>query len=217
MWQTCSALGITVGETTMIRRHWAFKISITGFVLIFVAACAVSTQVTRTSRSSIEQQLLVSSLERGFDRLNTEPLNGATVSVEFFGLTSDKDFAKEFLTAWLQAHQVQIVTEPRQAQVRLKVFAPVLAVDQAQSFVGAPSFTVPFLGITMPEIPLFRTVRHSGHVALETYFIDEDSGTLIEKGATAIGHSEYNDYTILILLHFTSTDLEKDKWDWGGF
>jgi hypothetical protein len=117
----------------------------------------------------------------------------------------------------LQAHQVQIVTEPRQTQVRLKVFAPVLAVDQAQSFVGAPSFTVPFLGITMPEIPLFRTIRHSGHVALETYFIDEDSGTLIEKGATAIGHSEYNDYTILILLHFTNTDLEKDKWDWGGF
>jgi hypothetical protein len=111
---------------------------------------------------------------------NTQRLNGATVSVEFFGLTSDKDFAKEFL-------------------------------------VGSPSFTVPFLGIMMPEIPLFRTVRHSGHVALETYFIDEDSGRLIEKGATAIGHSEYNDYTILILLHFTNTDLEKDKWDWGGF
>ena len=103
--------------------------------------------MTKTSRSSIEQQLLVSSLERGFDRLNTQRLNGASVSVEFFGLTPDKDFAKEFLIAWLQAHQVQIVTEPRQAQVRLKVFAPVLAVDQAQSFVGAPSFTVPFLGV----------------------------------------------------------------------
>jgi hypothetical protein len=37
----------------------------------------------------------------------------------------------------------------------------------------------------MPEIPLFRTVRHSGHAVLETYLIDEDSGTLIEKGATA--------------------------------
>ena len=99
----------------------------------------------------------MSSLERGFDRLNTQRLNGATVSVEFFGLTSDKDFAKEFLTAWLQTHQVQIVADPRQAQVRLKAFAPVLAVDQAQSFVGSPSFTVPFLGITMSEIPLFRT------------------------------------------------------------
>lgn len=185
-------------------------------MLIFLAACAVSTQVTKTSRSSIEQQLLVSSLERGFDRLNTQRLNGATVSIEFFGLT-DKDFAKEFLTAWLQTRQVQIVINPREAQVRLKVFAPVLAVDQAQSFVGSPSFTVPFLGITLPEIPLFRTVRHSGHTVLETYLIDEDSGTLIEKGATAIGHSEYNDYTILILIHFTNTDLEKDKWDWGGF
>ena len=45
---------------------------------------------------------------------------------------------KEFFTAWLQGQQVQIATDPKQAQLQLKVFAPVLAVDQGQSFVGAP-------------------------------------------------------------------------------
>jgi hypothetical protein len=205
------------GETATVRGYPGLWILVIGFGLMLVAACAVSTEVTKTSRSSIEQQLLVSSLERGFRSLNIERLNGATVSVEFFGLTSDKDFAKEFLTAWLQAQQVQIVASPREAQVRLKVFAPVLAVDQAQSFVGSPSFTVPILGMTIPEIALFRTVRHSGYVALEAYIIDEDSGTLIEKSPTAIGRSDYTDYTVLILLHFTNTDLKNDKWDWGGF
>ena len=42
---------------------------------------------------------------------------------------------KELFTAWLQGQQVQIATDPKQAQLQLKVFAPVLAVDQGQSFV----------------------------------------------------------------------------------
>ena len=53
---------------------------------------------------------------------------------------------KEFFIAWLQGQQVQIATDPKQAQLQLKVFAPVLAVDQGQSFMGSPSFTLPVLG-----------------------------------------------------------------------
>ena len=64
---------------------------------------------------------------------------------------------------WLQSRQVRIVTDPNEAQLHVKVFAPVLGVDQAQSFIGTPAFTVPFLGVTIPEIPVFRDVRHMGH------------------------------------------------------
>ena len=79
----------------------------------FLAEGALSPQITNTPRSSIEQELLVSSLERGFETLDTQHLAGATVIVDFYGLTPDKDFAKEFLIAWLQAHQVHIVTDPK--------------------------------------------------------------------------------------------------------
>jgi hypothetical protein len=44
---------------------------------------------------------------------------------------------KEFFIALVQGQQVQTATDPKQAQLQLKVFAPVLAVDQGQSFVGA--------------------------------------------------------------------------------
>jgi hypothetical protein len=52
---------------------------------------------------------------------------------------------------------------------------------------------------------------------LKLYLINEDSGTLIEKGATATVIANITTTPFLILLHFTNTDLEKDKWDWGGF
>ena len=118
--------------------------------LVLLAGCAVTTQITNTQRSSIEQQLLFRSFERALAALNTQEFKGKTVTVDFYGLTPDRDFAREFFTAWLQAQKVQIVTDPKQAQLRLKVFAPVLAVDQGQSFVGTPSFLVPLIGFAVP-------------------------------------------------------------------
>jgi len=195
----------------------AFGVLILCSVSLLVEGCAVSPQIKNTARSSIEQDLLVSSLERGFETLDTQRLAGATVIVDFYGLTPDKDFAKEFFIAWLPAHQVHIVTDPKEAQLRVKVFAPVLGVDQAQSFIGTPTFTVPFLGVTIPEIALFKDVKHSGHTALESFTIDEDSGKFLEKSPTAVGHSEYDDYTVLIVIHFSRNDIQQRKWDLGAF
>jgi hypothetical protein len=186
-------------------------------VSVLAEGCALSPQITNTPRSTIEQELLVSSLERGFETLDTQHLAGATVIVDFYGLTPDKDFAKEFLIAWLQAHQIHIVTDPKEAQLRVKGFAPVLGVDQAQCFVGTPGFTVPFLGVTIPEIPLFRDVRHIGHAAVESYTIEEDGGKFLDKSPKAMGQSEYDDYTVLIIIHFTRNDMEKRGWDWTAF
>ena len=99
-------------------------------ILALLAGCGISTQITNTQRSSIEQQLLVRSLERALAALDVRQLRGKIVSVDFYGLTPDKDFAKEFFTAWLQGQQIQIATDPKAAQLHLKVFASVLGVDQ---------------------------------------------------------------------------------------
>jgi hypothetical protein len=183
-------------------------------LLVLLTGCAVSTQISNTQRSSVEQQLLVRSFERALATLDTQEFKGKTVAVDFYGLTPDKDFMKELFTAWLQAQQVQIATDPKQAQLQLKVFAPVLAVDQGQSFVGTPTFTVPVLGFAIPEISLFRDVKHSGHAEVKIYTIDADTGKFVDQSPPAIGKVQYDDYTIMIVVHFTRTDLETHKWGW---
>ena len=184
------------------------------YFFVPLAGCAVSTQITNTPRSSIEQRLLVRSLERALATLDTQQFKGKTVTVDFYGLTPDKDFAREFFTAWLQGQHIRIANDPKEAQLRLKVFASVLGVDQGQSFVGAPSFTVPLMGFVVPEIPLFKDVRHSGHSEIEIYTIDAGSGEFVDKSPPAIGEAKYDDYTILIVINFTRSDVDKQKWDW---
>lgn len=102
----------------------------------------------------------------------------------------------------------------KQAQLHLKVFVPVLAVDQGQSFVGAPSFTVPILGFVIPEIPLFRNVKHSGHAEVKIYTIDGETGKFVDQSHTAIGATQYDDYTIMLVVHFIRSDIDEPKWDW---
>jgi len=186
-----------------------------GLLFCLVAGCALSNQITKTQRSSIEQALLIRALERAMSGLDTQKLKDKTVAVDFYGLTPDKDFAKEYFTAWLQSQRVPIAADPKQAQLRLKVFASVLAVDQAQSFVGAPSFTVPLVGFAVPEIPLFKIVEHTGHAELKVSMTDGQSGEFIDESSSTVGKSEHNDYTVLLVIHFTRSDLEKQRWELG--
>jgi len=184
-------------------------------LLFSLAGCAATAQITNTQRSSIEQELLVRALERAMAGLDTQNVKGKTAWVDFYGLTPDKDFAKEYFTAWLQGQGVRIPTDPKLAQVRLKVFASVLAVDQGQSFVGAPAFTVPIIGIGVPEIAVFKNIEHSGHAEIKISITDNQTGEFIGESAPAVGEAQHDDYTVLIVVHFTRSDLEKERWDLG--
>lgn len=94
------------------------------------------------------------------------------------------------------------------------MIASVLGVDQGQSFVGASSFTVPLIGVIIPEIPLFEDVRHTGQAEVEIYTLDAGSGEFVDKSPRMVGEARHDDYTILIVIKFTSTDVAKQKWDW---
>src|SRR5262245_50439748 len=77
-------------------------------LFVMLTGCAISTQISNTQRSSVEQRLLVRSFERALATLDTQEFKGKTVSVDFYGLTPDKDFMKEFFTAWLQGNRCRL-------------------------------------------------------------------------------------------------------------
>jgi hypothetical protein len=175
---------------------------------VMLLGCSASTQITNTPRSSIEQRLLVRSLERAMGALDIEALRGKTVTVDLYGLTPDKDFAREFCTARLQGEHVRVIADPDQADLRVKIVASVLGVDKGQSFLGLPTVTVPFLGFTTPEVPLFKSVRHRGEAEIQVYALDPRSGELVSKSLLQNGQAAYDQYTILIMINFTLSDID---------
>ncbi|MGN6735315.1 MAG: hypothetical protein ACTHMB_25595, partial [Candidatus Binatia bacterium] len=62
---------------------------------------------------------------------------------------------------------------------------------------------------------LFKNIEHSGHAELKISVADEKSGEFVEESVPAIGTTKHDDYTLLIIIHFTRTDVENRQWDLG--
>jgi len=186
-------------------RRWK---AVVGAALLLVLSMACTTvRITATERSSVEQRLLVRSLERAAARLDKRPFLDRRVRVELTGLTSDQTFARDFLRVRLEARGIRVTTGP-DADLTLRVFATALAVDTADTLFGVPSMQVPVLAVPIPEIALFKWERSRGHAEIQLYTYDR-TGALITQLPDALGEAKYDRYTILILISFAVSDLDE--------
>lgn len=173
-----------------------------------VMGCGVATQVSQTQRSSIEQRLVVRSLERALDQVGLEKFKGKSVAVDVYGLTADKEFAKELFSVQLREQGASISADAKTTDVRLTLFVHSLGVDRGEKLVGIPAFAAPVANVPVPEIALFKTVRNRGLTELQLYAFDTGSGKLVEVSPVAVGNSKYDEYRILLGIDFALDDLE---------
>lgn len=190
---------------TLPARRWQPVVAI-AIVLALSAACT-TVRLTATARSSVEQRLLVRSLERAAARLDTGLLLGRPVRIELFGLTSDHVFARDFVRARLEERGLH-VTSGEDAEVTLQIFATALAVDTSDTLLGIPSMQMPVLGVPIPEIALFKWERSRGHAEVQLYTYDA-AGRLVSRLPDALGEAKYHRFTILIFISFSVSDLDR--------
>lgn len=184
--------------------------------LVFLAIAAVAlakggcttVRMTATERSSIEQRLLVRSVERAVSSLDTSVLGDRLVRVDFFALTADQRFVEEFLRARLEERGVRVVRGAVPDAGVVRVFAEALAVDTAETLVGLPALQVPVLAVPIPEIALFKWERSNGHAEIQLYAYDID-GRLLPRPADARGGARYWRFTVLIFISFAVSDLDR--------
>ena len=188
------------------RSVWVMFV-VSQLALILMAGCT-SIRMTQTPRSILEQQLEVHALEDAISQLPIEQLKGKSVSLELFGLNKDDlPFVFELINVWLVKQGVHVVQDQEAIDLRLKVFAKVLAVDQAEVLLGTPEFM--FFGIPIPAIAFYRHLANRGRVDLKIYILDQKSATLIDELPVSLGKAKYDRFTILFIISWTSTDIDK--------
>ena len=175
-----------------------------------VNGCSLTSQVSSTPRSSTEQRLLTSSLRRATAKADLSRFSGKRVSVDLVGLTADQAFAKAFFGAELKRAGASVVSDEKDKEMKLTVIASAIGVDKDQVLVGIPSVPVPLVGVSTPELALFKWVKNRGYTEFETYAFDGKTGRFVSKSAPKIGESKYDIFTVLLLISFGYTDLDKD-------
>jgi hypothetical protein len=178
-------------------------------VLAVLAAGCASTRSTQTSRSGAEQELLVRSLERAVARLDISPFAGKRVALNLYALTTDQGFATEFVTSRLEVRGIEVVPDAEKADLRLKIFANVLSVDQGQSLFGTPAIVLPILPVPVPEIALFKWVRNRGHSEIDIFTYDAHTDRFLDVLPAGVGRAKYDEFTILVFINFSYNDLDK--------
>jgi hypothetical protein len=173
-----------------------------------LAAGGCTMTPTASPRSTIEQRLLSRSLERALAKIDVTPFKGKRVFVDLTGLTPDQVYARTYVSSELRQRGVLVVSDASESEVRLQVMAPGLGVDQGETLIGIPATTVPVLSVAIPEIPIFRWVRHRGVTEVKFYAYDNQDGRPFEVAPSALGHSRYSQFTILIIIRWTTDDLD---------
>ena len=171
------------------------------------SGCVSSSQLIPTQPSAVTQQLVVRSLERALMQLDMSRFVGRNVSIELSTQQgSAQAFAREFVTAWLEARGVRVTSESQ--DLKLKVIASVLGTDRGETFFGIPPLQSTLVGIPTPEVSLFKWVRNRGLTEMSVYVFDATTNTFLETLGPGIGRSMQDDVTILIVINFTKTDVE---------
>lgn len=178
----------------------------TALFMILVMSCS-SIRMTMTSRSILEEKLLVQGLEKALSGINIESIKGKRVTLNVVGLTKeDIPFAEEYFRIWLIKNGVRVVQDQHESDLSLRVLLNVLAVDNSETLFGTPQFT--FLGIPIPAIAIYRNVRNRGRTELQMVTLDNKAETLVEEFPVGIGVAKYDRYTILFVISWTTTDLD---------
>jgi len=176
-----------------------------GFFLLS-GACAHSIVLTPQEPSATTQLLLVRALDRAIAQLDLGRLSGRRVDVELVAQAGNAAFAKELVKQRLRERGVSLSSDA--PELKLLVLATVLGTDRGETLVGSPAMQVPVVSLPAPEIAFFKWVRHRGFVELELEALEPQSGDLLAKLGPEIGRAKHDDFTLLIAITFTVSDVD---------
>ncbi|HEX9409155.1 MAG TPA: hypothetical protein VGA23_05845 [Methylomirabilota bacterium] len=200
----------TGSEHLVSTRIRAISLSVALMCCLVVGGCSLASQLPPTQPAGVTQQLMIRSLERALAQLDLGKLRGPGVNVDVFVQfvqNANQAFVKEFVTAWLQAHGVRTVSES--PEIKVKLFASVYGTDSDHTLIGIPSFQAPVVNVPFPEIALFKWERNRGQAELRIYEFEAKTDTLLGMQAPGIGRAKYDNFTVLLFIGFTVSDVEK--------
>jgi hypothetical protein len=173
---------------------------------LLTGCSTASTDLYPTSPSATSQLLVFRALERAVARLDVSRLRDRRVSIDVVSQLSDHRFAATYLETWFRTHGVKVENEP--GDLRLQVYLLTLGTDKGQSFIGIPPFQIPVLSIPVPEIALFKWIRNRGRADVRVYAFDPKTDVLVDLLPETTGRSKFDDYTILVVVGFSLTDVD---------
>ena len=181
--------------------------------LLLATGCSTTQRFTQSVRTATEQLLISEAVTRS---LPSEPGGllpippGSSVLLDssgFGGGGPDQALLQQMLIAWLGKQGYPIQTDPGKASHRVNVVVEALGTEFGGNFAGMPPVQSQLLPFSLPELALFKSQYQTGYAKFHLNFYELREGTFAGSTPSFMADSYYNNYTLLFLISFTTTDL----------
>lgn len=187
-------------------KFWVFCF----FMFVLLSGCSTMHKTTQSKRTAIEQLLLSESVTKSLSSDLETPLpmsRGADVFLDISGISADKQIVKDVVVGWLGKQGYFVQEDKKNAQYQVSILVDALGTEHGSTLVGLPSFNSAFLPISLPELALFKAQQQTGYVKFYFNIFELPSNRYIRTVSPFIADTFYNEYVVLFVFSFKSTDL----------
>lgn len=212
-------MGLKENPSARFLRYCCLII-ILALISVGLSGCSATREISKSPRTTIEQLLISQSIGRALtvapDLLG--PKGPATVEVAGLNYDKrfagdlvvdashyDKMFAKDLVVEWLRQQGWQITATNGAYVVHLIIYA--LGTEQENSFLGLPPASSTLIPISLPELALYKATRQRGYARFSLTVSETPSERLITSTPVMEGDVYFNQYTVLFVVTFHTTDI----------
>lgn len=178
--------------------------------IMFLMSCSTTPRTTDSSRTAIEQLLISEAVTQSLPKKYDKPLPipiGSKLSLNTSSLTKDQAQLQLILTGWLGRQGYLVQKDGNNATYRVDVIVEALGTESARMFFGIPPIQSQLIPFSLPELALYKSQYQTGYVKFNMNIFERTTGKFIGSTSNFLADSYHNNYTILFLVTYTSTDL----------
>ncbi len=178
--------------------------------IILLMGCSTTHRTTQSTRTAVEQLLISESTVRSLSEKSNEILpipSGSKVTLNTSGLTPDQALLQEILTGWLGQQGYLIQKDKKNATYRIDVIVGAMGTEEDGTFIGLPPIHSQIIPFSLPELAFYKSENQTGYVKFNMNFFEMLTGKFVGSSPNFLADSYHNNYTLLLLLSFSSTDL----------
>ena len=178
-----------------------------------LAGC-VKPRTTDTGRSSVEQALLTTAVDRCVNGMSFAAFAGKKVFMDYSLFTPQTD--KEYFTGVLETHMamegLKVVDKAEDADIKLRVLSAILATNNTELNIGTPAIPIPLpntdLSFGIPPLSIFARFSHTGTCRMNAMVYDAKTGDLLHAYLGEHARTFYNNWVICMIVPVVTRDVE---------
>lgn len=185
-------------------------LSIALLTLVAAVGCS-SERRTDPARSATEQLLISTAADRASATLALDGVAGRKVALVDTRFDAyDKLYVISLLEDKLLTLGAKVVKDAKDAEWIVEIRSGTLSINHDTFLLGTPDLPIPFIGVTIPSLALFKKDDQTGIAKFAWTAKSAADGSIMGRSEPQFGKSRYTEWTVMFFPFQTQDVMPKE-------